>query len=460
LTNLFYRDFLNPPRRVVSGAGCWLTDKTGRRYIDGSSGAGVSNIGHGVAEINAAVDSQLRKLAFAHSLFFTTDIQEELAARLADYNGGSLPSSLFLSSGSEAVEAAIKLARQYHVERRDNKRVTIIAREQAYHGNTIACLALSGDLKRSELVQPYLPRFEKLPPVYPYRHKSAVETMAEYGRRCADTLEKKLQAIGPETVSAVIMETVVGSTLGAVAPPPGYFNAVRRICDEHGILLILDEVFCGIGRTGTFGAYQQEGITPDIVTNAKGLSGGYQPLSSVSTTQAVYDAIATGSGRLSVGQTWFGHPVACAAGVATLDYLKCHSLVERIAPLGEILLGALRQETADHPYVGEIRGRGLLTAVEFVKDRESKEPFPPHFRLYERLKVAALEQGLICWCVGGCANGTDGDHVVIAPPFVVSEEEIYLIAQRLRAAIDRAISSIDCSLLPGHFARVRALRCE
>lgn len=441
-SHVFHRDPTHGRAMIVSGEGCWLTDADGKRYIDGSSGAAVSNIGHGSPTVARAIARQAEDLEFAHTLFFDNPAQAELAHLLAEASGGHLARSMFFSSGSEAVESALKVARQYHVERGEARRSVVIAREQAYHGNTLGALSLSGDLKRRALFEPYLPTFRKVPPVFPFHRMREDETIDAYRDRCVADLRSAIEEEGGDRIAAMIVEPVAGSTLGSATAPSGYFAAVRELCDAHGIVLIFDEVFCGIGRTGTFFAYEQEGCRPDIVINAKGLSGGFQPLSSVSTTEAIYAAIAEGTGRLATSQTWMGHPIACAAGVEVVGHLLSSGLVNEIGPKGAVLEGLLRDTLADCPGVGDIRGRGMLWAVELLESRAERRPYDPGLKLYERIRLKAMENGLICWPVGGCADGTRGDHIMIAPPFVASVDDLREIATRLRATIADVIGAL------------------
>jgi adenosylmethionine-8-amino-7-oxononanoate aminotransferase len=424
---------------AVAGEGCYLIDSEGKRYLDGSGGAAVSCLGHGDPEIGAAIKAQVEKLAFAHTGFFSSEPAEELADLLASLAPGDLDRVYYVSGGSEAVEAAIKLARQYCIEIGQPKRHRLIARRQSYHGNTLGALGAGGNMWRREPFQPLLTEGSHIPPCFAYRWQEAGETLEEYGRRAADELEKEIQRLGAENVMAFIAEPVVGATLGAATAAPGYFKRIREICDQYGVVLILDEVMCGMGRTGSLFACEQEGVVPDIVCIAKGLGAGYQPIGAMICTSRIYDAIESGSGFFQHGHTYLGHPVACAGSLAVVNAILGRGLLARVVAQGAKLDQALKSQFGQHPHVGDIRGRGLFQAIELVEDRETKATFDPSRRVHARIKAAAMEEGLICYPMGGTIDGKHGDHVLLAPPFIISDAEIDELTDKLSRAVERAI---------------------
>jgi adenosylmethionine-8-amino-7-oxononanoate aminotransferase len=427
---------------AVSGEGCWLVDADGRRYLDGSGGAAVSALGHSDASVRDAVVEQVGRLAFAHTGFFTSEPAEQLGQRLVAHAPDGIERVYLVSGGSEAVEAAIKLARQYAVERGQPERRHIVSRRQSYHGNTLGALAAGGNRWRREQFAPLLIDTTLISACFPYRGQRADEDLETYGRRVADELEQAILDLGPDTVLAFVAETVVGATAGAVVPAPGYFARVREICDRYGVLLILDEVMCGMGRTGTLFACEQESVSPDIVTVAKGLGAGYQPIGAMLCTAELHDTLARGSGIFQHGHTYLAHPVAAAAGVAVMDAIVGRDLLPRVVAAGERLDEGLRSKLGDHPVVGDIRGRGLFRAVELVADRATRAPADPALRLHARVKRAALDEGLICYPMGGTVDGVHGDHVLLAPPYIVSDDEVDEIVARLARAIDRALAGL------------------
>jgi hypothetical protein len=435
MSRIFHRSTSHPYPVAVRGEGAYLYDAAGRRYLDASGGAAVSCLGHGDPEVTAAIGEQLGRLAYAHTSFFSSEPAEALAELLVAQAPAPLGRAMFVSSGSEAVEAAIKLARQCHVERGEPGRTRLIARRQSYAGNTLGALAAGGNLARRQLYGPLLAEVELIAPCYPYREQAPNESAAAYGRRAADELEAAIERAGPGSVMAFIAETVAGATLGCVPPAPGYLRRVREICDAHGVLLILDEVMCGMGRTSSLFAFEQEGVTPDIVCVAKGLGAGYQPIGALLCAEPIYQAIASGSGALQHGHTYMGHPVACAAALAVQRAVQGRDLLPRVRALGAGLEERLRAAFGDHPHVGEIRGRGLFWALELVEDRASKAPFDPALRLHARLKAAALDAGLICYPMGGAVDGLRGDHVILAPPFILADAQLDEIVAKLGAAL-------------------------
>jgi adenosylmethionine-8-amino-7-oxononanoate aminotransferase len=423
---------------AVAGDGCYIIDSDGRRYLDGSGGAAVSCLGHSDPDVRAAIHDQLDRIAFAHTGFFTSDPAEALADLLVEAAPEGIERVYLLSGGSEAVEAAIKLARQYFLEIGEPQRHRLIARRQSYHGNTLGALAAGGNAWRREKYAPLLVETHHISPCYEYRGRRDDESAEAYGLRVADELEAEIERLGAETVMAFIAEPVVGATAGAVPAVPGYFKRIREICDRHGVLLILDEVMCGMGRTGSFFACEQDGVAPDIVTIAKGLGAGYASIGAMLCSGRIYEAIAAGSGVFQHGHTYHGHPLAAAAGRAVVTALNERDLVPRVQRMGAVLDARLRDAFGQSAHVGDIRGRGLFRGVELVEDRETKRPFDPARKLAAKVKSAAMEEGLIVYPASGTVDGQQGDHVLIAPPFIIEEDEIDLLVSRLAAAFARA----------------------
>ncbi|MDP7151672.1 MAG: aspartate aminotransferase family protein [Paracoccaceae bacterium] len=418
------------------GEGCYLYDSNGKQYFDGSGGAAVSCLGHGNQEIIEAVQKQLSDLAFAHTGFFTSEPAEALADILIGHAPGDLDRVYFVSGGSEATEAALKLARQYHVENGEPQRRHIIARKQSYHGNTLGVLAAGGNEWRRAQFSPLLINASHIAPCYEYAEKRDDESSHDYGQRVAQELEEEILRLGPDTVMAFIAEPVVGATLGAVPPVEGYFRRIREICDQYGVLLILDEVMCGMGRTGYLYACEAEGIVPDILCIAKGLGAGYQPVGAMICTSRLYRTIEQGSGYFQHGHTYIGHPVACAAGLAVVNAIIGKGLIDDVRIRGERLRSSLTDALGQHPNVGDIRGRGLFMGVELVADRADKSPFDASRRVAARLKNAAFERGLICYPMPGTRDGKSGDHVLLAPPFITSDLQVDEIVGKLTLAVN------------------------
>ncbi|MFC4667381.1 aspartate aminotransferase family protein [Seohaeicola nanhaiensis] len=429
---------LNPPV-AVGGEGCYLIDSTGKRYLDGSGGAAVSCLGHGDREIAEAIKAQIDKLAFAHTGFFTSEPAEALADLLIEHAPEGLDRVYFVSGGSEATEAAIKLARQYFVEKGAPERGKLIARKQSYHGNTIGALSAGGNAWRRAQFGPLLLDVSHIDPCYEYRLRREDESAEAYGLRAAQALEDEILRLGAETVMAFIAEPVVGATAGAVPPAPGYFKRIREICDKYGVLLILDEVMCGMGRTGTLFACEQDGVAPDILCIAKGLGAGYQPVGAMLCSGEIYDTIANGTGFFQHGHTYIGHPVATAAGLAVVRALLDRGLVGRAATQGEKLMAKLTERFGQHPHVGDIRGRGMFRGIELVSDRDSKTPFDPSKGVAGKIKKAAFEAGLICYPMSGTIDGKSGDHVLLAPPFIIEDDQLDELTDKLALAISAAI---------------------
>jgi len=439
MSHVFHRQPRHRLPVAVGGDGPWVIDADGRRYLDASGGAAVSCLGHDHPDVVRAIEQQLRQLPYAHTAFFTNEPLEALGEELTTAAPGNLDWAWFVSGGSEAVEAALKLARQYWLERGQPERRRFIARRQSYHGNTLGALAVGGNEWRRRPFEPLLAESHHIAPCYAYREQSPDESDADYGRRAADELETMLLELGPDTVAAFVAETVVGATAGAVPPAPGYFRRIREICDRYGILLILDEVMCGMGRTGTLFACEQEGVVPDMITVAKGLGAGYQPIGALLVSDAIYGAVRDGSGFFQHGHTYMGHASACAGALAVLRAIREPRMLERVTGLGASLTQRLHARFDGHPHVGDIRGRGLFLALELVADRDSKTPFPPQRDIPGRVKRAAMEQGLMCYPGGGTIDGRNGAHVLLAPPFIVSEDDLDLIVERLGHALDAAV---------------------
>lgn len=427
---------------VAGGEGVWLVDRAGKRYLDGSGGAAVSCLGHGNRRVIDAIKAQLDRIAYAHSAFFTNEAAETLADRLLERAPQGFGAAMFVSGGSEAVEAALKFAHQVQVERGETERSHFIARRQSYHGATLGALSVGGHTARRTLYAPMLaPGMSHIAPCYAYRHQREDESAQAYGLRAAGELEAEILRVGPHKVAAFVAETVVGATLGAVPPAPGYFKAIRSICDRYGVLLILDEVMCGMGRTGTLYACEQEDVVPDIITMAKGLGAGYQPIGAVLARAELAAAVRGGSGALEHGHTYMGHATACAGALAVLQVIEEDGLIERVGERGQTLMRLLTERFGQHAHVGDIRGRGLFIGIELVEDRESKAPFPPAARIAARVKQAAFRNGLIVYPANGTADGRAGDHVLIAPPFVIADAELEQLVDRLQAAIDETLTA-------------------
>ncbi|MFS8932243.1 aspartate aminotransferase family protein [Cupriavidus taiwanensis] len=439
MTHVFHR---NPRQQLpvaVAGQGIELIDSTGRRYLDASGGAAVSCLGHGHPRVIEAIKAQLDTIAYAHTSFFTTEVSETLADTLAQAAPGDLDHVYFVSGGSEAVESALKLARQYFVEVGQPARRHFIARRQSYHGNTLGALAIGGNAWRREPFLPLLVPAHHVSPCYAYRERQAGETDAQYAQRLADELEAKIQDLGPGTVAAFVAETVVGATAGAVPPVGDYLKRIRAVCDKYGVLLILDEVMSGMGRTGYLFACEEDGVVPDIVTIAKGLGAGYQPIGAMLSTRRIYDAIVGGSGFFQHGHTYIGHATACAAALAVQRTIAEDKLLANVLARGEQLRQRLREALGDHPNLGDVRGRGLFVGVEFVSDRDSKATLDPALKTHARLKSAAMQNGLLVYPMGGTVDGVQGDHVLFAPPFICTPRDIDNIVDRFAVAVQAVL---------------------
>ena len=427
---------------AVGGKGIELFDQNGKSYIDASGGAAVSCLGHGHPDILAALHKQLDALAYAHTGFFTTEIAERLADRLVEDAPQGIDHVYLVSGGSEAIEAAIKMARQYFVEKGQSQRRHIIARRQSYHGNTLGALATGGNEWRRAQFRPLLIETHHIDPCYAYRLQETGESDADYAARAAQSLEDKILELGPDQVIAFVAETVVGATLGAVPPVADYFKRIRSICDRYGVLLILDEVMCGMGRTGTLHACEQDGVAPDLMAIAKGLGGGYQPVGAVLLSGQIFDAFSKGSGFFQHGHTYMGHPMAAAASLAVQEVIRRDHLLANVVAMGSHLQRRMEERFANHHHVGDIRGRGLFRSVELVADRDTKAPFAAQSKLHAQVKREAMARGLMVYPMGGTIDGLNGDHVLLAPPFIVNEGQVDVIVDRLGDAIDAAIASV------------------
>ena len=439
MTHVFQRQIHADMPRAKKGDGIYIIDADGKRYLDASGGAAVSCLGHSDPDVIQAIKDQAETLAFAHTAFFTSEAAEELANLLIGKAPDGIEVVYFVSGGSEAMEAALKMARQYFLEVGEPERTKFIARRQSYHGNTLGALSVGGNVWRREPFEAMLMDVGHIQPCYAYRNQLDGETEEEYGLRAADELEAEIQRLGPETVIAFVAETVVGATAGVVPPVKGYFKRIRDICDRHGVLLILDEVMCGMGRTGTTFACEQDGIAPDIVCIAKGLGAGYQSIGAALVSAKVFQAFSEGSGFFQHGHTYMGHPVACAAALAVQRKIQALDLLANVREQGEVLESRLLDRLGNHAHVGDIRGRGLFRGIELVADRATKEPFDPALKLHAGLKAQAMDRGLIYYPGGGTADGVQGDHILLAPPFIIEKPEIDELVDRLSAAIDAAI---------------------
>ena len=442
MTHILHRQLRGTLPLAMGGRGIRIIDDQGREYLDASGGAAVSCLGHGHPDVLRAMHAQIDRLAYAHTRYFSTPVAEALADVLIAHAPTGMSHAYLVSGGSEAVEAALKLARQYFVEIGQPQRRHFIARRQSYHGNTLGALAVGGNEWRRRQFAPLLIDVTHVAPCYEYRDRRGDESAEAYGARLAAELEETILRLGADSVIAFCAETVGGATAGALPPVPGYFRRIRDVCDRHGILLILDEVMCGMGRTGTLHAVEQEGIVPDLMTIAKGLGGGYQPIGSVLVHERIVAALARGSGFFQHGHTYLGHPVACAAALAVQQVIERDRLLDAVNTLGAQLRGRLHATFDAHPHVGDIRGRGLFMAIELVLDRPSKRPFDPALRLNGRILTEALARGLVVYPMGGTLDGRVGDHVLLAPPFIATPAEIDEIVARLGAAVDAAVATL------------------
>lgn len=439
MSHIIHRSLRQTPPLAVSASGVTVRDSSGKTYIDASGGAAVSSLGHGHPHVIAAMHRQIDACAYAHTAFFTTEVAEELAAKLVSKAPAGIDSVYLVSGGSEAMETALKLARQYFVESGEAQRSVFIARRQSYHGNTLGALAVGGNEWRRKPFAPLLMDVPRVAPCYEYRDRGERQTLDDYTAGLLDELETAIMKAGPDKVIAFVAEPVVGATGGAIPPTPGYFRGVRAICDRHGILFIADEVMCGMGRTGTMFAIEQDGVAPDIIAVAKGLGAGYQPIGAVLAQGAIVERLRRGSGSFLHGHTYIGHPVAAAAALAVQEVIERDGLLQQVQRRGATLRRMLGDVFGQHPHVGDIRGRGLFVGIELVRDRVSKEPFAPQRRLHAAIKNEAMARGLMVYPMGGTVDGQRGDHILMAPPFIVSASDLSEIVARLAEALDAAL---------------------
>ena len=431
---------------AARGDGAYIYDSSGKSYLDACGGAAVSCLGHSHPKVVEAITQQIRQLPYAHTAFFTNQSSEALAEFLVSKAPDNIEHVYFVSGGSEAMESALKLARQYFVEKGEHSRKKFIARKQSYHGNTLGALAVGGNQWRRRPFEDLLIDVDHIDTCYAYRDQRINESLEDYGLRVANQLDERIKAIGAENIIGFIAEPVVGATAGVLVPAPGYFKRIRQICDDHGILLILDEVMCGMGRTGTVFACDQEKISPDILTIAKGLAGGYQPLGAMLCSASIYSVFASGSGVFQHGHTYIGHATACAAGLAVQQVIEEEGLLENVNAMGEKLHQRLVERFNDHPYVGDIRGRGLFRAIELVSNRATKAPIDPSAKIHAAIKRNAMDLGLVCYPNGGTINGVEGDQVLLAPPYLINAQQIDEIVSKLGDAVDRSLKnhSLEC----------------
>lgn len=431
---------------IASGDGVYLIDQQGNRYLDSCGGAAVSCLGHSNQRVKQAIIDQINQVPYAHTSFFTNDSQEKLADHLLKHAFGEFSQVYFLAGGSEAIETSLKLARQYFFEQGKTEKKYFIARKQSYHGNTIGALSIGGNLWRRKQFDPILIEGHHISACNEYRDKHEDESAFDYGQRIANELETKIHELGEKNVAAFVAETVVGATSGCLTPPKGYFKRIREICDQYDVLLILDEVMCGMGRTGTLHACEQEEIQGDLQTVAKGISAGYQPLGAVLISENIVNAIDNGSGQFQHGHTYIGHPTACAAGLATQLEIQERGLLSNVVKQGANLSQSLEKTfnsdalLSDH--IGDIRGRGLFIGIELVSDKETKNPFDSNLKLHAKIKKQAMENRLMIYPMGGTIDGVNGDHILLAPPFIIDEDNVAQITKRLSNSIRSAIQEV------------------
>lgn len=445
MSKVLHRSFKKTLPIVMRADGNYIFDQTGKKYLDACGGAAVSCLGHTNKNVINAIKNQMDKVAFAHTGFFTNEPSEELAARLMNKTpeGFGAGRAMFLGSGSEAMEAALKLARQFHSELGNNNKTKVISRISSYHGNTLGALATGGHKGRRAPYQSMLMEVTYIPPCYAYRLQEVGETEEEFGLRMADYLENEVLALGPENVAAFVAEPVSGATLGCVPPVKGYFKRIRQICDQYNILFIADEVMCGSGRTGTFFAIETENVAPDIITCAKGLGAGYQPIAAVLINEKLAKTIESGSGNLWNGHTYMNHAVACAGANAVLKTMDDENLLHNVNVQGAKLEKLLKKEFENHPNIGDIRGRGLFWSMEIVENKKNKTAFPSEKNIAPIIKDTAFEKGLLCYPAQGCVDGKNGDHVLLAPPYTVSDEELNFIIETLKETLNDVLTLIN-----------------
>jgi adenosylmethionine-8-amino-7-oxononanoate aminotransferase len=441
MSHVFHRSNTAKYPVAVKGEGVYIIDSEGKKYFDGCCGAAVSCLGHSDKDVIAAINSQINKIPFAHSGFFTSEPMEELADWLVARAPKGIERVYFVSGGSEAIEASIKLARQYFLEQGKKDKKYVIARWQSYHGNTLGALAAGGNKWRRTQYEPLLVEMTHISPCYEYRGKRDGESSFEFGQRVANELETQILELGAENVMSFIAEPVVGATIGCVPAVEGYFKRIREICDKYDVLLILDEVMCGMGRTGKLFACEHDGITGDIITIAKGLGAGYQPIGAMLVSGKIYDAVTNGTGFFQHGHTYIGHATACAAALAVQKVIERDGLLENVVEKGELLKNSLVERFANHPYVGDIRGRGLFVGVEFVEDKATKQNFEHSLKINAKLKSAAMKEGLMCYAMGGTIDGQNGDHIMFAPPFIINGSHIEEMLNKFGVALENVLGS-------------------
>ncbi|EME39001.1 hypothetical protein DOTSEDRAFT_92257 [Dothistroma septosporum NZE10] len=443
-SSVLHAKLTSTPPKIIKAQGNYLTTSDGTEIFDATGGAAVACIGHGHPEVKSAILNQLDEVEYCYSPFFTTSASEALAKQLVESTNGEMSKVFIVSSGTEAVEAALKLARQYFVETNQPERVHFIARKQSYHGNTLGSLAVGYHKARRGIYQPLLStNVSHISPCYPYRGKRPGQSDEGYVQNLAAELEEEFQRVGPESVCALILETLPGLTLGAVPPPKGYIAAMQRICHAHGALLILDEVMCGMGRTGTLHVWEQEGVVPDLQTVAKGLGAGYQPIGSLLVSKKVVEGVEKGTGSFVHSQTYQGHAVACAAAGAVQEVVRGDRLVENVRVLGVVLGEKLRERLGGHGNIGDIRGRGFMWGIELVQNKTTKEPFPASKKISATIHATGLqkEYGISILPGGGVADGVNGDVIMLAPAYNCTRADIELIVERTAKVIEAVLGS-------------------
>ncbi len=448
MTHIIHRALNTTPPVVKSANGMWVIDQQGKSYIDACGGAAVSCLGHAHPDVLLAMQQQIKTMPYAHTAFFTSEVTEALAAQIVQHTPSSLNHVYFVSGGSEAMESALKMARQYFVEIGQPQRKTFIARRQSYHGNTLGALAVGGNQWRRKQFHPLLIDVKHVSPCYEYRDKKPDESQQDYTKRLLQELEQTIQAEGPETIIAFCAETIVGATAGAVPATPNYFKGVKEICTRYGILYIADEVMCGMGRSGTLYACEQEGehkddFVPDLIAIAKGLGGGYQPIGALIAQEYIIDALKKNSGIFQHGHTYLGHSIAASAALAVQNVIQRDNLLQNVQERGKQLKQLLHTQFVNYPHIGDIRGKGLFIGIELVKNKDTKEHFPAALKLHAHIKKEAMNQGLMIYPGGGTIDGQNGDHILLAPPFICTELDINEIVQRLHATLIQTFSTIS-----------------
>ncbi|RAK78519.1 aminotransferase, class III [Aspergillus fijiensis CBS 313.89] len=449
---VLHRDTQHIPKKAIGGKGCYIYLEDGTKFLDSTGGAAVACLGHGHEEIQQAITDQMNQLSYCHSAFFSTEASEELGRFLAESTGGQLSKAFIVSSGSEAIEAALKLARQYFLELStpQPQRTRFIARKPSYHGVTLGALSVGGHTTRRQPFEPLLStNTSHVSPCYPYRGKNANESDTDYVARLAAELEAEFQRVGPENVCAFVMETVVGASLAALPPLPTYLPAIQRIVHKHGALLILDEVMSGMGRCGTLHAWEPEGVVPDLQAIGKGLGGGYAPVSGLLIHEKVVRVLDAGTGVFRHGQTYQGHPVGCAAALAVQKVIQRDNLLENVRRMGTYLGQKLTERLGTHPHVGDVRGRGLFWGVEFVRDKATKEPFSPEAKVAGLVQEMGMDPrfGISLYAGNGTMDGVRGDHVLLAPPYNVTQEEVDLIVRKTGEVVEAVFQSLKVGMV-------------